>query len=105
MKKKKKEKRITKHGRHYSSYRKKKTKTKTIIEWEMGRIASMAALKKKRKRSWEILVNRTCKEYFLLGSFGRKIYCSLLCDRLQGNLTTKLSTFAGKLSPCHGHYK
>lgn len=30
----------------------------------MGRIASMAALKKKRKRSWEILVNRTCKEYF-----------------------------------------
>lgn len=99
--KKKKEKRITKHGRHYSSYRKKKP----IIEWEMGRIASMAALKKKRKRSWEILVNRTCKEYFLLGSFGRKIYCSLLCDRLQGNLTTKLSTFAGKLSPCHGHYK
>ena len=50
-KKKKKEKRITKHGRHYSSYRKKKTKKKPIIEWEMGRIASMAALKKKRKRS------------------------------------------------------
>ena len=83
----------------------KKTKTKTIIEWEMGRIASMAAVKKKRKRSWEILVNRMCKEYFLLGSFGRKTYCSLLCDRLQGNRTTKLSTFAGKLSPCHGHYK
>ena len=83
----------------------KKKKKKTIIEWEMGRTASMAALKKKRKRSWEILVNRTCKEYFLLGSFGRKTYCSLLCDRLQGNLTTKLSTFAGKLSPCHGHYK
>ena len=61
---------------------KKKKKKKTIIEWEMGRIASMAALKKKRKRSWEILVNRTCKEYFLLGSFGRKTYCSLLCDRL-----------------------
>lgn len=67
----------------------------------MGRIASMAALKEKRKRSWEKLVNRTCKEYFLLGSFGRKTYCSLLYDRLQGNLTTKLSTFAGKLSPCH----
>lgn len=80
-------------------------KKKPIIEWEMSRIASMAALKKKRKRSWEILVNRTCKEYFLHGSFGRKTYCSLLCDRLQGNRTTKLSTFAGKFSPCHGHYE
>lgn len=49
-------------------------KQQPIIEWEMGRIASMAALKKKRKRSWEILVNRTRKEYFLLGSFvGRHI--------------------------------
>lgn len=44
--KKKKEKRITKHGRHYSSYRKKKP---IMWEWEMGRIASMAALKKKEK--------------------------------------------------------
>ena len=40
-------------------------------------------------------MNRTCKENFLLEGFGRKTYCSLLCDRLQGNLTTKLSTFAG----------